>query len=262
MIKYFSILFFLSLSIRGSGQTVSQGKSRPNGNEDKTADIQLVTQQSRFLNDLYYQKITVPNEIINGKEYLPYFYRSKTTPLLFSGESFSATLYINNRRYENVRLQYDTYLDEIIYTDTSRMLNFAFPMIALNKDIVDGFSFYRNGDSLIFRHLFFTGKPGENLADGFYEIVYEGLTKYLIKHRSTLFEKEALIAYHYSPEAYIFLENKYFKITNKKNFIQMFGERAPEIKKYLNESGIKIRKAGKKQIADILKYYDSLVNSE
>jgi hypothetical protein len=262
MIKYFPILFFLALSIRGSGQVVSQGKSSLNANENKTADIQLVTQQSRFLNDLYYQKITVPKEIINGKEYLPYFYRSKTTPLLFSGQSFNATLYLNNRRYENIKLQYDTYLDEIIYTDTSRMLNFTFPMIALNKDIVDGFSICPNGDSLIFKHLLFTGKPGEKLADGFYQIVHDGLTKCLIKHRSTIFEKEAVNAYHYSPETYILLENKYFKVTNKKNFILMFGELAPKIKKYINESGIRIRKTGNKQIAEVLKYYESLVNSE
>ena len=262
MIKYFSILFLLALSIRGSGQGISQGKGSLNANENKIADIQLVTKQFRFLNDLYYQKITVPKEIINGKEYLPYFYRSKTTPLLFSGQSFNATLYLNNRRYENIKLQYDTYLDEIIYTDTSRMVNFTFPMIALNKDIVEGFSIYPNGDTLIFRHLFFTGKPGEKLADGFYQIVHDGLTRCLIKHRSTIFEKEALTAYHYSPETYILLENKYLKVTNKKNFILMFGELAPKIKKYINESGIRIRKAGNKQMAEVLKYYESLVNSE
>jgi len=48
-------------------------------------------------------------------------------------------------------LQYDTFLDEVIYTDTSRTINYMFPQIALNKDIVEGFNLYLENDSLIFR---------------------------------------------------------------------------------------------------------------
>ena len=56
-----------------------------------------------------------------------------------------------SRRYNNLILQYDTFLDEVVYTDTSRTMNYRFPEIALNKDIVEGFNLYFEDDSLHFQ---------------------------------------------------------------------------------------------------------------
>ena len=86
-------------------------------------------------------------------------------------------------------------------------------------------------------------------------------TKFLIKHRSKIYNKEGLDKYAYSPEKYIFKGESWVKLTSGKKFLQIFGEREKEINDLMARLKIKIPKATKSQIAEILKYYDSERNS-
>jgi hypothetical protein len=246
--KLICILLFYFISFQCSGQIKNE--------------IQLAALQTDYLNKLYYKVIATPNDIINGKECLPYSFRSETTPLFYSREKLNATLNVNNRLYKNVKLQYDTYLDELIYTDTSRIINNEFPRIDLNKDIIEGFSVNIYGVITNFRHLRFHENEGSKMTDGFYEIAYEGATQFIIRHRSTLYNKQGMNEYKYSPERYILLENKYNKIVNNRNLIQLLSYHSQEVKNYLHKSQIRVKKAGKDQIVEVLKYYDSLNASE
>ncbi|MGA1978642.1 MAG: hypothetical protein ABSG89_12420 [Bacteroidales bacterium] len=211
------------------------------------------------IRDLYYAAASAPDEIINGRKYTRYYFGGKTTPLLFSGLAFRASLDFNGRQCENVRLQYDTYLDQVVYTDTSRLIDLQYPMISLNHDLVRGFSFSYNNESYNFRYVKFTGNSKDILPDGFYEIAYDGPTELLIRHRSVQYVKEAVTEYDYSPESYIFLGGSFSRITNKeKDFIRMFGQQSEAVKEYLRKNRIRYRKAGKDEVAGVLKYYDSI----
>jgi hypothetical protein len=252
MIRHIFILLFLILSASVLCQI----------SENNDGISQDLNQQKNYLHRLYYESVTVPNEIINGKEYLPYFLHSKTTPLLFSGQRLNAILIIKNREFKNIRLQYDTYLDELLYTDTTRMVNFEYPRIALNKDIVDGFIIEFNGDSLVFKYLKFPENIENELENGFYEIAYDGATKFIIKHTSDRYTHQALNEYDYSPEDYILIGNTFKKIENNKAFLQMFQEWTAEIKEFLKRSKIKINKAAKNDLIKVLVYIDSMKKSE
>ncbi len=206
----------------------------------------------------YFNSVAIPNELINGKEYLPYFFHGKTTPLLFSGEPVNAVLTIRGRVYTNLKLQYDTYLDEVIYTDTSRMIDNVYPMIALNKDIVEGFYFMPGGESIDFRNFKFPDSPDNKLESGFYEIAYDGPTQFIIRHRSTQYNYNALNEYKYSPARYVLSGSSYTLIKNNKSFLQLFGDSSGLIRHYLKSSGIKVRRADKQEITGVLKYFDSI----
>jgi hypothetical protein len=251
----YTLLFF---SHQGLGQISERLNKNPERNSDTTGKELLVTQQINYLKTLYYKEISAPKEILNGEEYLLYFFQSKTNPLFYSRDKFNATLYINNRQYRNIKLQYDTYLDDIIYTDTSKIINYEYPRIALNKDIVDGFSLFINGDSLKFRHLRFPSNSGDKLEDGYYEIVYDGPSKYIIKHRSELYRRESLNEYKYAPVNYISTGDKFYDIRDNKNFNLIFGDRSQEIKEFLHKSRIRLKRADKNEIRLLLAYYDSI----
>jgi len=77
--------------------------------------------------------------LLMAKSILNYAYKSKNTPLLFSGKNFNAVLFMDGRQYNNIRLQYDSFIDEVIYIDTSRVINYQFPKVVLKKNAVDGF---------------------------------------------------------------------------------------------------------------------------
>jgi hypothetical protein len=236
-------------------------KNYPGGDTGKRDDFHLEIIQIDNLDKLYYQIIASPKDLINGKECLPYSFRGNTTAYLFTRDKLNSNLIVNSRQYKNIKLQYDTFKDELIFVDTSRIINSEFPRIALNKDIIEGFSFYFNGGYCNFRHLRFPESPDKKLTDGFYEVVYEGPTKLIIKHLSTFYSKEGLSEYKYSPERYVLIGDKYYKIRNKKNLLKLFGDHSKEVKEFLRKEGIKVKKAGKERIVEVLKYYDSLKNS-
>ncbi len=260
--KFIFPALLLIFSILLSGKAIGQQKIDLPGNTIKENDLQLTILQTDYINKLYYQVIATPKDIINGKECLPYSFRSETTPMFHSRDQLSGTLNVNNRLYKNIKLQYDTYLDELIYTDTSRIINNEFPRINLNKDIIEGFTLFVDGSIINFRHLRFNGKQESKLADGFYEIAYDGPSQLIIKHLSTLYNKQGLNEYKYSSVRYILSENKYHKITNEKNLILLFSDHSQEMKNFLHKSQIRTKKAMKDQLVGIVKYYDSLKASE
>ena len=258
MMKFIYTLLFLLLTLHCSGQGIDQQRKYLNGNSNNKNDMQFVDQQTDYINKLYYQIVATPKDIINGKECLPYSFRHETTPFFYSKDKLNATLDVNHRLYKNIKIQYDTFLDELIYTDPSRIVNNEFPRIDLNKDIIDGFSLFINGDSINFRHFRFPENQTKKLEDGFYEVVYEGTTLFIIKHRSLLYNKQGFNEYKYSPKRYAIIGDKFYKLRNKKSLILIAGDHSREIKEFLHKSKIRVRKAGKDQIVEALKYYDSL----
>lgn len=257
MMKFIYFLFLLFF-LNCSGQVFGQQIKYPSRDSNVNGDLQFEALQTEDIQKLYYQVVATPKDIINGKECLPYSFRHETTPYFHSRDKLNATLNANHRIYKNIKLQYDTYTDELIYTDISRIVYNEFPRIELNKDIIDGFSLFIDGDSINFRHFRFPDNQVKKLEDGFYEVVYEGKTLFLIRHHSLLYNKQGLDEYKYSPQRYVFERGKYFRIRNKKNLILMAGDHSKEIKDFLHKSRIRVRRAGKDQIVEVLKYYDSL----
>lgn len=249
-----------SLSVKG--QNVSLPKINPDKRDANINTSSIIDRQKAFIRDLYSEKIEAPKELINGKEYEPYYTRSKMKPLLFSDKARSASIITRTRRYNNLTLQYDTFMDEVVYTDTSRTINSRFPQIALNKNILEGFNLYFQDDSLIFKFFRFPEYSGTNIKEGFYEVVYEGKSKYIIKHKSSFYERQGLNEYKYSGDNYISTGNIFHEIKTRKSLLLLFREKSSDVKEYLHSSGIKVRKADKNQLLNVVKFYDSLITSE
>jgi len=263
-------IYLLLITFPITGQNGNLQKMNSFHDYQDSAISSLIDLRTDYIRSLYSERIEAPNELINGKEYEPYYLRSIFKPLLFSNKERSASIITNTRRYDNITLQYDTFLDEVIYTDISKTINYRFPQIALNKNIINGFNLYlREGfnlyikeDSLTFRYL----RPPEcqirNIKEGFYEIVYEEKSQYIIKHESTYYERQGLNNYKYSPKNYLSVGNEFVRVKNGRTLLKLFGEKSGEVKEFLKSSRIKVRKADKEQILSVIKFYDSVVASE
>jgi hypothetical protein len=234
----FLIFFLLISGLRAAGQA---------------PENLSVEHQKEIIRKIYSGRIEAPKEVINGKEYIPYYRSSIFKPLLFAGKERSSVLFAGARQYRDLSLQYDTYLDEVIFTDTSAMINFVYPQIALNKDIVKGFNLYFPEDSMIFRYT--RNEPG--MKEGFYEAAYENGSRLFIRHRSSYYEKDGIVNYKYFRENYISTGKNFMMIRNKKDLLKLLGG-SKQIKEYIHSSKIRVRKADKKQLTAVLKIYDSL----
>ena len=154
--------------------------------------------QIEYLFKIYSLKTGTEYELINGKEYFQYYYRSKLKPLLFMDRKRTASITLKGRKYENIELQYDTYTDEVIWSDSSNEFNLSLYLISLNKDNIDEFSLCFEDDTLNFRYFDKDDFTDFNLTDGFYELAYDGKTKYMIRHRSKVHERNGIDEYFYS----------------------------------------------------------------
>jgi hypothetical protein len=257
-LKSVSLLLFMliNLSLRSQNSNLLNVKSlNGTGNFNVRS---LIDRQTDYIRSSYSNKIESSKEIINGKEYVSYYLHSTAKPLLFPNKKRSASLFTTSRRYNNLTLQYDTFLDEVLLTDTSRTINYTFPVIALNRDIVEGFNLYFEDDSMLFRYFRLPYSSELNLKDGYYEVAYERKSKYFIKHLSSFYVREGLNEYKYFTENYINTGGKFYKVSGKASLLKLFGEKSGEIKKFLHTSRIRIRQADKNQYISILKFYDSL----
>src|SRR5450759_3947949 len=260
-IKFLLPLFLLLITFKSAGQNGNLLNVNSLSRSGNINIKSLSDEQIRYIQNSYSEKVLTPKEFINGKEYESYYTRSKSKPLLFGDKKRTATIITPTRRYNNLTLQYDTFLDEVVYTDTSRKINYRFPQIALNKDIVDGFNLYFDNDSLIFRYFGLPECSKDNLKEGYYEVAYLGKSRYVIKHESSYYVREGMNEYKYVPENYLSVGDVFYRVNNKRDLLKLLGEKSVEIKKYLHQARIRIRQADKNQFISILKYYDSLLTS-
>ena len=113
-------------------------------------------------------------------------------------------------------------------------------------------------DTLDFR--FFRQGGDFSLSTGFYELVRSGKSRYLIRHRSVTHERNAIDQYFYSPAGYVSTGGVYERIKPSGRFFSLFGDRAGEVRAFIRQNGINLRKADKRQVINILNYYESLLN--
>jgi hypothetical protein len=214
--------------------------------------------QTAFIDSLYFHRVDVSDELINGREYVPYYFKSKVKPLIADTRIHTGTLIFAGRKYDNLDLDYDTYLDQLIYSDKSKLINDKVFMLALNWNAVGGFIISFGADSMLFRHLGGSSTRNFNLPEAFYEIIYEGKTRFIVRHQSFLLEKEGLYEYTYTPVKYMETSEGFVKIKSSSAFLKAFGKDADELRKFMRSNKIRYRNAGKNDIAAVLRFYDNL----
>ena len=165
---------------------------------------------------------------------------------------------MNGRKYENIILQYDTFTDEVIYPEIENNHGQGLYQISLNKDIIDSFVLFFKDDTLTFRNITEKEVWGSGLPHGFFEIAYDGDSKYMVRHSSVVHQKNGIDEYFYSPAGYVNTGAGFTRIRSNGQFIKMFGTRSAEMKKILDRYKINVRKANKNQIISALKLFDNL----
>ncbi len=209
-----------------------------------------------FLDSLYTVMTGTRYSFINGHDYFPYHYRAKQKPLLLYGKERTASITVSGRKYENVVLQYDTFTDEVIFSEMDNNFGDKIYQIAINKDIISSFTLFFRDDTLRFKY-FREPESGMGLPAGFYEVAYDGHSSYLVKHRSAVHQRNGIDEYYYSPVGYVMTSNGYQKTVSNKNFIKLFGSRSADMRRIIDQRGLNIRKAGKGEIISTLKLFDA-----
>lgn len=247
------VMLFLICSLCG----FSQQEPSPPVNREEGRFAESEAARNEYLDSLYLAVTGMTHAYINGHEYYPYHYRSKYKPMLFHGKERTSSITVNDKQFDDLILQYDTYTDEVLFSEIENAHGKHLHQIAINREIIDQFTLFFRDDTLRFRYVG-EQEAGSSLTPGFYEVAYEGPTVFLIRHRSVMHQRNGIDEYFWSPVRYIKTADGYQKISSNNKFIKLLGSGSAHMKRILSQRNVNLRKASKRQIIDVLKSYDSL----
>ncbi len=178
-------------------------------------------------------------------------------PILFYNKESRGSIRFFNGELRNIMLEYDTFLDELVYTDSTRYSQYPYCKITLNRDSFICFTLNFGEDTMVFKYLKPEDEKFYNLKEGFYEVVYEGKSRYIVKHQSSVAETNSVKNYYYKPVLYLLTGSSYTRIKSSKKLISLLAAGSPDLTAYITANNINRRSPTKKQIIGLLKYYDS-----
>jgi hypothetical protein len=252
MLKTIITILLLLVSLRGFSQTVQL----PLNTDNSELFVSINKARLKALDSLYVVEAGCGSDFISGREYRGYYYRSDHKPILYYGRERTASLIYKGRTYSGLVLQYDTYLDQVIYMVYN---NGVAGQVVLNSDDISRFDLYFDHDTLTLRYISDEQFDAFNLDDGFYEVVHDGRCKFIIRHGSTSYMLNGVDEYDYKPTGYVMVNDGFMKLTSRKQFLKLFGSKSKEIKQFIADRNISIGRADKHQIEDILIYYENIV---
>lgn len=248
---YLPVLLF-SLTVQGLSQQGTTGT--PDRIPGRYAAVEAA--QKVLLDSIYAVRTGTTHAFINGTEYYPYHYRAKNKPLLFYGTERTSDIVVKGRKYDGLVLQYDTFTDEVIFSELDNGFGQNRYNISITRDFITAFTLFFRSDTLRFRYLN-DSDTGSDIPAGFYEMAYEGPTGYIIRHRAVVHQRNGIDEYFYSPVGYVKTPSGYTKITSGGKFAKQFGTDSDVMKRIVDQRKIKLRKANKKQIINILQLFDN-----
>ena len=214
--------------------------------------------EQKALQDMY-QELLYPSDLLfNGREYRYYFSPQFSTPLIPKDLSPSASVLINKQLVQNVILLYDTYKDLVVYYDPNNLYNDKLSTVIVNSHIIEEFTLQLPSGKARFKYLTFPEDSGGVLSSGFYELVSDGVGKFIINHSTVKNIKDGGIVYLHKTERYIINEGTVYRIKGKNSLLKALSDQLTEVNKYLKRKKIEVRRADKEQIKAVLDYYTSL----
>jgi hypothetical protein len=211
-----------------------------------------------LLREMYQDVLHPSDPLLNGREYKYYFRPKVSSPLIPEDHAPTASVIIRNKRYENVMLLYDTYMDLLVYYNPGNLSRSGVATVSVNRYLIDEFTLQLASGRARFRYLDFPDDQQGGLSSGFYEIVSEGEWMFIIDHNAIQKVQNGAVAYQYTTERFIISPTAVNKIKGKKSLLNAFSDKAEEVNNYLKKAKIQVRSADKEQIKGVIEYYTGL----
>ena len=165
-----------------------------------------------------------------------------------AGRLFSAGI-----EYSELALKYNIESDDIFFINNHN--NFS-PLTVLNKFLIDSVIIAN-------RTLVNTDKIATKNPLGFAELIHRGKYPGFLKHRVTKNTRltdtyEYFEFSHQPPVIYILKNDEFIALKTKKDFISEYSLPEKQLKKFLRQYNIQLKKASHSQIIQLLKYCDEL----
>jgi hypothetical protein len=191
------------------------------------------------------------SKLYNGSEYLGSYPGTRGTAF-FGSENFQpGEVCYYGIRYKNVPMAFDI-VSNVLAIKGYQGLN-----VQLNTERIDSFSLMGHK----FIHLKKDSTYGDITTDDFYDIIYNGSNKVLVKRFKIIspgFTAEEPMQFRQYNVYYILKNGQYYKVDKKRSLINLFKNHSKEIKNYWKAHKLDYKKDKENTIIQTASYYGQL----
>jgi hypothetical protein len=216
-------------------------------------DTTVLAEAKENTKKIYFQSIKGQSRLYNGSDYIMYRSIEDEHPYFPIDDWAFGTIVYDANFYENVPLMYDISQDKVL---TEHVLNGS--VMELIGEKIERFTMQ---DQVFVR----LGKDDEDkINEGFYEMLYPGLSKVYAKHekvRQEYITAQQLFARFDAKTKYFILKNgTYFPVQSKSSVLRVFDDRKQDVKKFIAKNSVSFKTNRGKAMAQIAAFYDSQKN--
>jgi hypothetical protein len=179
------------------------------------------------------------------------YHRFTGNQYLFSEDFLPSVLSSNNHVFNDVNLRYDIVADEI-------MIPLGLDeIIKLNKEMVDSFTLNFGNKEYRFVNIRNDSILGEA---GFYNVLYEGkssLYRKFSKRVMTVITEKGDGYFTESRRLLLRMNGKVYKITSRRDIYTLFPGDVENIRDYIRQNRLKVRKKNLESFVPVIKYIDT-----
>jgi hypothetical protein len=174
---------------------------------------------------------------------------------LFTREWLTGDININEITFHNIKLKYDIYNDQLLTAANQAIV------VQLNKEMIKKFTLtFEN--TINFFEKFDTGK--DNPVNGFARILYKGGIYLIIKYVKNIQELAVngkFDEFYQLQKIYIIKGGNFYKVSSRKDLINILSDKKLSVQKYIKENKIRIRIKDPASLIPVIKFYDTLKNA-
>jgi hypothetical protein len=190
--------------------------------------------------------------LFNGRLWRNLYYNIRGGEFLFTQDWLTGNVIINEVTFKNVLLRYDIYNDQLL-----TMINRG-AFIQLNKELIKGFTLLYQSIPNNFENF---GSGTEPSVNGFAQIIYKGKTSLLLKQKKQIKKlavENKYDEFYQTDILYILKDGNFSRISGKKDMINVLSDRREQIKSFIRDNKIRVRKKRPASFCPVLEFYDSL----
>ncbi|MEM6800948.1 MAG: hypothetical protein AAF696_06060 [Bacteroidota bacterium] len=218
----------------------------------------ILLEQKSILNDQHEGEFGDIRNLISGREHQAVYHFTLGHPFWVKKSWFLGDLQTDLHFYPDLTLRYDIYRDRLLYLPDSLSLNY----LAVGQEQV---VYFMIGDTY-FYHLGLGEEKAalleNNMKSGYYELIYSGKVLLYAKNKKELKGKTGDSKVHSEfferRYRYLYVNNAFFLIKKRKDLLRALPKFQVEMKNYLRQNRINLKRIGDPQFVQILSYYDSL----
>lgn len=216
--------------------------------------------QSSIKNALaaYEEAVGVQTHLYNGTEYIDYKKAHfEGDQFLISKAAARGNVFYDGTWYTQVPMLYDIVTDEVVVPHNSSGL-----MMKLITGKIDTFQLHGH----TFVRLQADSASKEVLQPGFYDLLHNGNTQFLVKRIKNMQDRATPAGmegeFRVGDKLYIRKDGGYHQVSSKRSVYKLFKDKKKLLQKYASSNGLKFRKKKEEAILALTRYYDSLSAEE